>query len=148
MTALIRHRPLGIQHRARSPFDAIFDWNPVFATVNRNISSRPTLGVDAYYDDDNFVVNASVPGVELDNIDVTLDDGVLRIEAERDVDNSKEDGDYLIRERSRGVFHRSIRLPDGINIDEADAKVENGVLTVKVPRSETNQAKKLEVKSA
>ena len=148
MTSLIRRRPLGIHHRARSPFDALFDWNPVFAHVPRGDAGRPTLGVDAYYDDDNFVVNASVPGIELDDIDVTLDDGVLRIEAERDINNSREDGDYLIRERSRGALHRSIRLPDGIDVDQADAKVENGVLTITVPRSETNRAKKLEVRSA
>lgn len=148
MTSLIRRRPFGTHHRVRTPFNALIDWNPVFTTVPRGDAGRPTLGVDAFYDDDNFVVNASVPGIDLEDINVTLDDGTLRIEAERDIDNSKEDGDYVIRERSRGVFHRSIRLPDGVDADQAAAKVENGVLTVTVPRSETSRARKLEVTSA
>lgn len=148
MTALTRFRPLGTRRPVRTPFDALFDWNPAFGQVARGGVGRPTLGIDAFYDDDSFVVNASVPGVATDDIDITLDDGILRIKAERDVDNSREDGDYVVRERSRGVFQRSIRLPDNIDIDQADAKVENGVLTVTVPRSETSRAKKLEVKSA
>lgn len=148
MTTLTRRRPFGNRQLARTPFDALFNWNPAFAPVAFGNVGKPSLGIDAYYEDENFVVKASVPGVAIDDIDITLDDGVLRIKAERDADNTREDGDYLVRERSRGVFQRSVRLPDGIDIDAADAQVKNGVLTVTVPRSETSRAKKLEVKSA
>ena len=144
MTTLIRRRPFGYRPLVRSPFDAIFDWTPQAAF---GVSRRSTLGVDAFYDDDNFVVNASVPGVEPDQVNVTFDDGILKIEAAREADHSEKRSDYVIQERSWGLFHRSLRLPDGIEIDRAEATVENGVLTVSIPRSEKSRANKLEVKS-
>lgn len=144
MTALIRRQPVGYQPLVRSPFNAISDWTPQAAF---GASNRSTIGVDAFYDDDNFVVNASVPGVEPDQVNVTFDDGILKIEARREANHSEKRSDYVIQERGWGLFYRSLRLPDGIDIDGAQATVENGVLTVTIPRSETSRAKKLEVKS-
>ena len=147
MTTLIRRRPAGITSFGRSHLPALFDWRPFYSWDARERSDRSILGVDAYSDDDKLVVTASVPGVEPDAIEVTLDNGILKIEAVRESDTENDGGGYVVRERSHGKFQRTLRLPDGIDADNADAKVENGVLTVTIPRSETSRAKRIEVKS-
>ena len=145
MTSLIRRRPIGIQPFARTPFGTFFDWASV---PEYGESHGTTIGVDAYYDDDNLVVKASVPGFDPEQIDVTTDDGVLKIEATRESEGSDEGKGYLIRERARGVLHRSIRLPKGVDFAQAEAAVRNGVLTVTVPRSAESRSRRLEVKTS
>ena len=145
MTPLIHRRPFGIAPLARSPFGTFFDWASVPAY---GASHGATIGVDAYYEDDNLVVKASVPGFDPEEIEVSTDDGVLKIEATRESESSDEGKGYLIRERARGVLHRSIRLPKGVDFNKAAAAVRNGVLTVTVPRSDESRAKRLEVKTS
>ena len=58
-------------------------------------------------------------GVNPDDIDVTVDDRVLSIKAETEADEERKDGDYVVRERRYGKFHRSMRLPENVDADHA-----------------------------
>lgn len=144
MTALIRRHPFGFQPFARSPLNTIFEWASV---PTYGDSHRATIGVDAFYNDDNLVIQASVPGIDPEKIEVTLEGGVLKIGANLESETSDEGNGYLVRERARGAFHRSVRLPKGVDIDKGEATVRNGVLTVTVPKSADSVSKKLEVKT-
>ena len=103
------------------------------------------IPLDIVRNEDNVTVLATLPGVNPDDIDVTVDDGVLSIKAETKADEERKDGDYVVRERRYGNFHRSMRLPENVDAEHAEPHYENGVLTIKLPVAESKKAKQLKV---
>ena len=95
---------------------------------------------------DDFVVRASLPGVAPDNIQVSIEDNVLTIRGETASHFENTEGNYLMRERRSGSFHRSLRLPDTVDQDRAEPRYEHGVLTITMPKAEAKKAKQFEVK--
>ena len=93
------------------------------------------------------MVRASLPGVDPDEIKVTIEDGALTIDGETKVDDEAKVGNYLIRERRAGSFHRSVRLPDSVDVDQVETNYDEGVLTVAFPKAESKGAKQLTVTS-
>jgi len=86
-----------------------------------------------------------VPGVKPEDIEVTIEDGILSIKGETTEEHEVKEGEYLMRERRSGSFHRSVRLPDTVDADKAETGYANGVLTIKLPKVEAKKAKRLEV---
>ena len=103
--------------------------------------------LDVVQDGDSIVIHGTLPGVKAEDISVTIDDGVLEIKAESKTDHEEQNGNYLIRERRAGKFHRVLRLPDSVDADKAETRYEDGVLTVRLPKVEARKAKVLEVKA-
>ena len=95
---------------------------------------------------DDFVVRASMPGVSPDNIHVSIEDNVLTIRGETSAHFEHAEGNYLMRERRSGSFHRSLRLPDTVDQEHAEPCYEHGVLTITLPKAEAKKAKMFEVK--
>ena len=95
---------------------------------------------------DDFVVRASLPGVAPDNIQVSIEDNVLTIRGETASHFETAEGNYLMRERRSGSFHRSLRLPDTVDQDKAEPRYEHGVLTISLPKAEAKKTKQFEVK--
>ena len=116
-------------------------------TVDAVEPKRWSIALDAVEEDEKLVVRASLPGVDLDEIKVTIEDGVLTIDGETKVDDEAKVGNYLIRERRAGSFHRSVRLPDSVDVDQAETNYDEGVLTVAFPKAESKRAKQLTVTS-
>ncbi|MEE8465951.1 MAG: Hsp20/alpha crystallin family protein [Dehalococcoidia bacterium] len=104
-----------------------------------------TIPLDIVRDGDNITVQASLPGVQPDDIDVTIEGGVLTIKADTKVAENREDGGYVVRERRAGSFHRSLRLPEHVDTDKVEPRYENGVLTITLPVAESKKAKHLKV---
>ena len=97
---------------------------------------------------DDFVVRASMPGVAPENIQVSIEDNVLTIRGETASHFESTEGNYLMRERRSGSFHRSLRLPDTVDQDKAEPRYEHGVLTISLPKAEAKKTKQFEVKVA
>lgn len=100
-------------------------------------SERLFPRIDMSEDDKNVVVAADLPGVDEKNIDLSLDNGVLTVKAERK-SSSEETGDgkkFHRIERSYGVAQRSLRLPCEVKEDKVVAKFDKGVLTVTLPKA-------------
>ena len=110
-------------------------------TVDALEPKRWSIALDAVEEDGKLVVRASLPGVDSDEIKVTIEDGVLTIYGETKVDDEAKVGNYLIRERRAGSFHRSVRLPDSVDVDQAETNYDEGVLTVAFPKAESKRAK-------
>ena len=139
MTSLTRWNPF--PRTIGWPFDFWSDHAPV--RVRSNISLK--LGVDVIQNADNYTIEASLPGFSADDIEVTVDDGVLRIAATQTSDETKEDGHYLVRERRSGKFYRALRIPDGVNTDAAKTRYKDGVLKIELPKNEAGQPKRLAI---
>jgi len=106
------------------------------------------LPVDIQADQESYVITADVPGLKAEDISIEILDDVVTLRAEvNDVEESEktEKTDYLLRELNRGAFSRSLRLPAALDHEAAEAKVEDGVLTVRIPKSEEALPKEIKV---
>lgn len=109
------------------------------------------LPLDVTEGEDGVVVTASVPGFKPEDIDVTIEDNVLTINArtesaeETAVPNGAGDERFLIRERRSGAFRRSLRLPEFVDSEGADTRYEHGVLSITLPKAEARKARRLTV---
>jgi HSP20 family protein len=102
--------------------------------------------VDIKEDDKAFVLLADIPGVDPDDIEVTMDKGVLTIKGERQSEKKTEEDNYKRVERQYGVFYRRFTLPDSANADGIEAKSEHGVLSITIPKQEVAQSRRISVK--
>jgi len=110
-----------------------------------------TLAVDVYENDEAVVVKATLPGIAPDQVDVQVEDGILTIKGEvkhEGEDKDEAESKYYLRERFYGAFERRMRLPNYVDTDAAEAKFENGLLTVSVPKAETAKPRQIPVNAS
>ena len=107
---------------------------------------EPTL--DMFDREGNVIVKAEMPGIPLEDIDVTISEGELRISGERKEEHEVKEENYYCSERSYGHVYRAVALPDGCNADAVSATMKDGVLEVVIPRKAQAASKKVEVKVA
>lgn len=98
----------------------------------------------------SYVIVADVPGIDAKDVNVTVSDGYVTIKGEKKSDSKEEREGYFRQERSYGSFQRVIPMPETANLDKADAKVKDGVLTIEIPKKAEAQTtqRKIEIKSA
>lgn len=104
-----------------------------------------SIAVDVADHDDEYVVTADLPGFEKGDIDVSLADRTLVIEAEHEQSAEEESADYLRRERSRQSLSRSLTLPETVDEEGIGARFKNGVLTVTLPKRESDGGQRIEI---
>ena len=105
-----------------------------------------TPAVDLYEDKDSFTVKAELPGLKSEDIDVSLNEGVLVISGERKCEQKFDEAETHRVERFFGRFQRSIVLPSSVKTDKIAAQYKDGVLTVTLPKSEEAKPKQIEIK--
>ncbi|MCX7724241.1 MAG: Hsp20/alpha crystallin family protein [Thermodesulfovibrio sp.] len=103
-----------------------------------------TPAVDIYEEEDDLVVKAELPGINKEDIEVKITDDYITIAGEKKKEEKVQRKDYYRYERSYGSFSRTFRLPVEVQTDKAKAKFENGVLEIRIPKTE--EAKKKEIK--
>jgi HSP20 family protein len=123
----------------RSSFDDEPFWR-------HGLSWAATPAVDIVEKDNAYEITAELPGIDEKNIEVQFSDGTLAIKGEKTDEKEEKKKDYYLSERRYGSFHRSFRVPDGVDADRIEAQFKNGVLTVTMPKSA--DAKKKERKIA
>jgi HSP20 family protein len=94
---------------------------------------------------DAYLVTVELPGVKLDDLDITMEDGLLTIQGERHVANDSSEEQFHRVERSSGAFRRSITLPAHVEADAVNASIEDGVLRIVVPKAEEAKPKRIQV---
>jgi HSP20 family protein len=104
------------------------------------------LGIDVHADEDAFEITATVPGMDVEDIKVEILDDVLTLRGEIP-ESPNGTGEFLLRERVSGKFERKLRLPDPVDAGAAEARVENGILTVRIPKAEEARPRLIEVKA-
>lgn len=102
--------------------------------------------VDVYEDKDSVLVRAELPGMKKENIDLTLQEGVLTISGERKETGRPQEATVYRSERLEGRFQRSLTLPAPVNADKVSATYLDGVLTVTLPKTEESKPKQIAVK--
>ena len=130
------------------PFEQLMDefwrdWPGRFETDTVALL-RPAM--DVIENDTSITVRVDLPGLSPDNVNVELQNDMLTISGEMGDTIEKENDRYHYRERRRGSFRRSLRLPQTLDTSKVDASFENGVLTVVLPKLPEAQPKQIEVK--
>ncbi len=118
--------------------------NRVFG-AHRSLQSAPPA-VDFYEDRDQLVLKAELPGVNREDLDLSLHDGVLTLAGERREEKTFENAEVHRSERFLGKFQRSFTLPAAVDAAKVQASFKDGILTVTLPKAETAKPKQIEVK--
>ncbi len=132
----------------RSPFRRwVFDIEPLW---RRELSWTATPAVDIAEKDKAYEVTAELPGMDENNIEVKVANGMLTIKGEKKEEKEEKKKDYYHSERRYGSFERRFQVPDGVDTSKIEASFKKGVLTVTLPKTAEAQAaeKKIAVKSA
>jgi HSP20 family protein len=103
------------------------------------------LALDVTENDEDYSVQASVPGVSPEDIEITFEKNVLTVRGESKADETINSEDYRLRERRVGRFSRSLRFPVEVDTDKVTADYEHGILTLRVPKAEAVKPKKIAV---
>jgi HSP20 family protein len=122
----------------------VFDgYSPIRTRV---APSYPALNI--WSSEEGLVVNAEVPGIDVEDIEISVVGETLTLNGARKSEDLEEGVRYHRQERGYGKFNRSVELPFPVDIDKVEATFKNGVLQISLPRSEADKPKKIVVKSA
>jgi HSP20 family protein len=154
MTNLIKRenrdviRSAGPEHRL-DPFrmmDALLQWDPFrgdWAGFGQNLEFVPRF--DVKETKDAYVINADLPGVKDEALDLSLSGNLLTISGKREEERREEGESYYALERSHGSFTRSFTMPDGVDAESVTANLKHGVLTVRIPKKPEVQPKRIAI---
>lgn len=146
MTLVRRSSPLGELVSLRQAMDRLFEDSVV----------RPrswafggfegySLPVDVTNGSDSITVEASLPGFKPEDVEITVENGVLSISAETSSERREGEGETLVQEIRRGRVNRTIALPTGVEPDKATASFEDGVLTLRIPKAEAVKPRQIRI---
>ena len=144
MSNMTRWDPFGEMMTLREAMNSLFE----DSVVNPRSVRGQTLGMpmDVSETADAFVVEAALPGVKPEDLDITLQDNVLTITGEtRQEQNEQQKANYHRVERRFGRFSRSVALPTQVQADRVAASLNNGILRVEVPKAEQVKPRKITV---
>jgi HSP20 family protein len=113
--------------------------------AGQNGGRSMAMPMDAYRKEDAFLIRLDLPGVKADSVDLTVEDNVLTIKAERPAPPMSEDIEPVISERPYGVFSRQVFLGNNLDSEHIKADYEAGVLTLVIPVAERAKPRRIEV---
>lgn len=145
MTLIRRPNPFGELMSLRQAMDRLFEDS--FVRPNRGGGSDDSaLALDVYTTPDSLVVEAALPGVKPDDLDISVLGDTLTITATTSADETRDEGGYSHREIRRGSFTRTVTLPSGLKSDAATASFENGLLRLSFPKAEEARPRQIQIK--
>jgi HSP20 family protein len=146
MTIVRRPSPFGELLSLRQAMDRLFEDSFVRPRAwGSNLLEGSTLPLDVSSTADELVVEAALPGVKPDDVDITIENGTLTIRGQTASERREGEGEYLVQEIRRGEFSRSVTLPSGLEPDKASASFDNGVLTLRVPKAEQVKPRQIRI---
>lgn len=116
-------------------FDSFFsDMMPVVRGVGGAFTSFP---IDIKENETAYTAEMNVPGFKKEDIDISLDNGIMTIKSEKEESSEqKEDGKYIVKERSVSNLSRSLRIPENVDVSKIEANMEDGILKITLPKAE------------
>ena len=146
MTRVRRPSPFGELLSLRQAMDRLFEDSYVrprgwgSASVDGSV-----LALDVSSTADALVVEASLPGVKPDDVEITIENGALTIRGTTSAERREGEGEYVVQEIRRGEFVRTVSLPSGLEPDKATATFENGMLTLRIPKAEQVKPRQIRI---
>ena len=136
--SLLRYQPKNLLAQFHDEIGQLFD-------QRLNPSAEWLPAVDVQENAKEYIIHVDLPGVKSEDIDITLENGLLALKGSRNWDETTEEKNYKRVERARGTFYRQFALPDTADADAVTAKFDQGVLEVTVPKQEKVLPRKIKV---
>jgi len=140
-----RPEPVRMFDRLDQMFD---DWTSMLPLRRPGLTEWPAavIRVDEFHENGTLVVRAELPGIEPEkDVELTVSDGMLHIEAERREEEKAEGKGYVRREMRYGSFSRTLPLPEGVSEGDIEAEYANGILEVRIPAPQPKPATKIPI---
>jgi HSP20 family protein len=131
-----------------SPLDIFEDFEKMMRNFEKDsFSSFSKLNLDVYETDDAAFIEAELPGVKKEDININVENGVLTISAEKNAEEEEKGRKYFTKEIKHGSVKRAFEIPEYLNEEEIKAKFENGILKVEIPKKEEESipSKKIDI---
>jgi len=148
--SLVRYEPYSLLNQLQREFNRLGAQDPFSGELTGDDKSDVAVSqwrpaVDIKEEKDRFLITADLPGVDPQEIEITMENGVLTLKGERSEEKSEDRRDYKRVERMRGTFFRRFSLPDTADAERIEAKSRNGVLEIVVPKHEKVQPRRITV---
>jgi HSP20 family protein len=145
MTIVRRPSPYGEIMNLRQAMDRLFDddYRP-FRWLSGGIDG-PALPLDVTTGADSLTIEAALPGIKPDDVEVTVENGTVTITGKTADERSAEEGSYVLQEIRRGNFSRTVTLPTGLEPDKAHATFEHGILRLEIPKAEQVKPRQIRI---
>lgn len=144
--SLARWTPYREMEQLQNHINSLFDWSFGRRGESESLDATWYPRVDVVEKENEYLINAEIPGVKKNDVKVAFENGVLTISGERKDEREEKNARYHVVERSWGSFRRSFTLPGNTDADKINADFKDGILTVKVAKSESAKPKQIEVK--
>ena len=141
--SLIRYQPVSLFDQFNQELNRFFNHARPITAAREARDWAPA--VDIREEDDRFLLMADIPGVKREDVEVTLEDGVLTIRGERRTETEETREGFHRKERVHGSFLRQFTLPDTVNPDSISATVTDGVLEIGIPKQAQPEPKKITI---
>jgi len=151
MAVLMKHEPRGEVGELFGRFDRMFEeWARMMPLRAVPFARWPDMDgmirVEEFHDDGTLVVRADLPGIDPEkDVELTVSDGMLRIEAERREEAKKEGKGYVRQELRYGSLSRTLPLPEGVTESDIKASYKAGTLEIRIPEPKQEPAKKIPI---
>jgi HSP20 family protein len=143
MTLIRRTSPFGEFLSLRNAMDRLMD-DAFLRPANGSDEARG-MPLDIYTTDDALVVEAALPGVKPENVEISVLGDTLTLTASSDEKRTAEEGGYHVQEVRRGRFSRTVTLPSSVKADAASATFENGLLRLSIPKAEQARPRQIPI---
>ena len=146
--AIERWHPLTDLMTLRQAMDRLFDDS--FVRPSRSLETFGRViapALDVYQTPSELMVKATLPGVKAEDVNIDISGDTLTIKGESKAEQEVKREDYLYQERRYGAFSRSVVLPSGLKSDKTEATMEDGILTLTIPKAEEVKPKAIKVKA-
>ena len=142
-----RHDPFGRMMSLRQMMDRLMEDAFIVPRGEGQAAPAGSLAMNMYEEGDNFVVEAQIPGMKPEDIDINIEHGTLTIRGQSKSEQERRERNYVIREHRAGSFSRSIRLPDMVDPDACQATYDNGILRLTLPKSEQAKPRRIPIQA-
>lgn len=135
--------------RRPSPLSYMNDLDRLFSDfLDTPVRGSNSPSVDVREAEDAYILEAELPGYEEKDVEVSVEEHVLRISSKQEEEREEKKAEYLLRERACRSFERRFALPEQANEQEITGEFKNGILTLKIPKSPELRPKKIDIKLA
>jgi len=145
--AIQRWQPFSELMSLRQAMDRLFEDSFVRPSrILTTLGEAAAPALDVYQTPNEVVVKTALPGLKPEDINIDITGDTLTIKGETKAEQEIKKEDYLYQERRHGAFSRSVVLPGGVKPDKAEATLEDGILTLSIPKAEETKPKAIKVK--
>ena len=137
--SIVRWRP-----HAVNPFE---EMEKMFEDFGPHFPKGFTPALDIYQDKNSVIVETAIPGVDPEQINISIENDVLTIEGKSEQKSEVEEKEYYRKEVRHGSFHRAVSLPAAVEGDNAKADYEDGILKITIPKAERAKPKTIKIKA-